>query len=712
MDEERGAYYINRISAILAIIAVVIAFVEGIFFYASYADPLYRVFMMTENVIGAFIFKASISLKDAFTFYTENPSTWLMIITYIYGLVIFIAPYCTVIWAYNVLDTVFHFATSILRNPFNREITDVLVFAYNDFVKELIKDADRKKYRFRVITLESLSAKDAYHLRRYGGMIYQYDICKIKDKNINYFLKKAKIDDTKCIIIAADSSERNLSVMQMLYDYYGDGEKGIGVEVYCRCEDESITKLISDDYDYRYNRIRNEREEQENKFLMFDLNLFNTAELQIRDVFKNTPLYSYYSSSESEISSENWDVRMLIAGFGNVGQQVLIQTVEQGVTGVKNRIEIDVIDSCIEEKAGVFVEKLSQHSVEVKERTRDNNDPLVPVLELTVKDGIDDGKLLIRFYSVNVYDVSFKNIIIKRKNECKTGPVYTYAIVAINDAQKGLFCSQLLWNEIDNPYVPIRFRVDDDKQLAKYFKADEKKYIAYPNMGIIPRIDEVINMDSLVEKSFNKEAEEFDRYYWNLVKETNEKDEPNKSIKNFKYYKKTSAKAIAQHYENTYRHLLEKRFEKDKSQAERLIECIFSIKAKEEDKGKDKDDGGFFFEPKRLGSKLITEEWADLEKCSEDLKVLYQMAAAEHRRWNYHMIINGFAPADGKSGLKKGKLSDPGRRIHKCLVKYDRLIQEEGLKDTAVYDLMPVLKYYSDYKRPKKKGESIDSVAF
>ena len=107
---------IEKILLILAIVSFVVAFAEGMIYYspAEYSNGLVRYLLIIQNTIRAFVFKTDIKIEDVADAIKASNSVVEIIVSYIYLVIIFIAPYCTLSFGYKFLKQVFVCTVAIL----------------------------------------------------------------------------------------------------------------------------------------------------------------------------------------------------------------------------------------------------------------------------------------------------------------------------------------------------------------------------------------------------------------------------------------------------------------------------------------------------------------------------------------------------------------------------------------------------------------------
>ena len=153
----------NKALFVLAVASFVVITAEGLLYYASFEDVFFRILMILQNTIKAFTFKANISLENARAFMLEDPTPFKTFLGYLYMICVFTAPYCTIATVYKLLERAFKFAFW-LRRP--EDAQHIVIFGYNDTVKQLLKSADGRAQRVHVVCEKEPPAEERYRLIR------------------------------------------------------------------------------------------------------------------------------------------------------------------------------------------------------------------------------------------------------------------------------------------------------------------------------------------------------------------------------------------------------------------------------------------------------------------------------------------------------------------------------------------------------------------
>lgn len=403
---------------VLAIVSFAVATLEGFFYYyAQYGQyPLFHFLMVLENDIKTFAFNPVIEI-GSMLFDPENASPFRLAVGYAYGLVVFIAPLCTLsallIWAKLLVRRFMIGRQSGKKTP-------VLIFGYNENVQALLKgehSAGSEQYQIHLITADPLDNDEELWLLRHGAVPHQSDLLSAPQALQQKFFEQLPMKKVRQVLFMEDSPIRNFSIYRMLIE----DKNGLDKEAhcYCLCEDEAIRCIIEDACDRRLTGSGTEETP--------DLTLFSLAEMKADSVFSALedgsdsamPLHTVNLGCSPD-RSDRLDVHLLIAGFGTVGQQVLLQAVNLGVLSSRNRLWIDAIDLDMDSKREQFTNRF--HS-SVYDSPRED--------ELLLTAPAADGELRIRFHQADVMGRGFARLLERLNNEmpltyaavCMGGPI-------------------------------------------------------------------------------------------------------------------------------------------------------------------------------------------------------------------------------------------------------------------------------------------------
>lgn len=657
---EKNKFKVRRFLIIIAILSLLISIAEGAIYYSSYENRFFKVLMILQNCINAFALKPSITIKDVKESFVQTDAMWVHAVGYAYCIAIFLAYYCTLAAIYKLLERALKFAL-VFRCNMGRE--HILIFGYNGDVKILLDNglngirAERKKYAVHIISPEEINAEECYKYLKKGYRFHQFDCFKSSNAELKYLLKYAYIDKASALILLDESSMRNFSLLQMFYGGDTDTAKtrknvrlSEHAKVFCRCEDEGARHMIADFYDHRIGEGR-----------MFDLELISLAEMQVRRMFEKYPIHNYYLSKQIDV--KHWDVDLLILGFGEVGQQVLEQTLNMGVVSSENAINVNVVDFNVKEKAEIFANHFSLDSFELDEG------------HFYLKEHVADGVLDICFHSMDVRYKQFRKFLEKKDR------LPTYVVIAIDDLDVAVHCVMELKQYLSDhgeSNVPIILRMEQDRRLADYISENNGRS-AFKDVFVMEDKQRFLSFDFILNEDVDSKAKAFNLKYslFRFAEDGGGKADfsttESEAWKRLKLFKRDSSRELA--YHEKVKALLYERYEADEpgklgKKLEEILGSSGTLLVYEDEvwhyKGSEKD----------FLKDLEADEFA------------YEFAKMEHRRWCYFMVSRGWRPdKSGKNQKSEESLVNP------CLVTEEELI--EHLPYMVKYDLMPLLAEYT-----------------
>lgn len=638
----------------LALISLLIATIEGLLFYTN-ETPFFRLLLILQNSINAFAFKPTISLKDALLLMDKNPDILHNAVGYAYGISLFTAPYCTIAIVYKFLERMMRFVFSFHSR---RNCRHISIFGYNDDIKDMIKnlpDSLRKEFCVHIVSDHEFSADERYELGIKGYRIHKINILKADESDLQYLLRKTETDKADDIILFDENSINNFSMLQMFSMKKGDGkfELKSGVKVTCRCELPSISELISDYY----------RLPDSEKF-GYDLEIISLSEIQVRKMFDKIPLYSVYKDSSERL--DNWDVKMLIVGFGSLGQQALVQAMDLGVFSSKNKICADIFDCDVQNIAEIFSNRFSADTFEQSGNT------------IRMKQSVSDGSFEVNFHKVNVRNNEF----IKAVRDLNREQKYTYVVIAIDDVDIGVSCAMRIgriFGDEGMTGVPIVLRMDSDRRLAKYIGENDN---TFADVSLLDSRSIVLSLENILNRDINRMAKEFNHFYSEIqILEQGEAPYETGAAtiderwNRIPIFKRDSSKALAAH-DSTKTVIFE-----------RLAQELGLGSADEKICALIGDEGTLM----RCSGNI----WRSLSDNAGFLKALdndefaKEAAAMEHRRWCFFMASQGW---------RYGKSRNDLRKLHTCLMPFKELSEDEKGSLTIKYDLMPLMARYIKQK--------------
>ena len=651
----------NKALFVLAVVSFAVITLEGILFYASYEDVFFRFLMILQNTIKAFTFKANISLENARSFMLEDPTPFKTALGYLYMIGVFTAPYCTIATVYKLLERAFKFAFWLRKSETAQHI---VIFGYNDTVRQLLKSADGREQRVHVVCEKEPPAEERYRLIRRKIRLHSFDLAKAEEAEIDKLLKELEISDAKYVLLFEDSSIRNFSILQALAG--GKGRLAEGAKVFCRCEDEGISRLIESYYDTADGGSKHRR---------FDFEIIDLPQLQVRSMYRDAPLHSYWLNADEETRKhpEDWRVHLLILGFGKVGQQALLQAMNLGVTHSENPIVIDVIDQEMEKNRALFLNHFSPGAIDPSAE-----DPDVCVLDTAWA----DGRLTLRFHKMDVRYGAFRRLL----SQLTKGPEggFTYVVSSIDQPDTGIHCISELWRFLRaadkkrGGDVPIMARMDSDLRLQRYLKNDAEGSMI-EGVRVIRPPEDILTLGNLFEAETDSSAKQCNAYYAKMTFDAEgaagpgTEKEVQDSWNALTLFRRNANRAAA--YHNAVLHdVLDCSLGEEKAA---VMQPLF-----------EGDDPLIRWEDGIWHFTKTDEEFIEQVTLPEQ-HFAREMLKTEHRRWCYYTASIGWEPP-AENGISAGK--DDRLRINPCIVPWDDLLMLQP--HTVKYDLMPLMAEY------------------
>lgn len=471
----------------LAIVSFVAATLEGFFYYAQYRQyPLFHLLLAVENSVKTFVFDPVIDIGSVLSG-MEGASPFRLAAGYAYGLAVFIAPLCTagalLIWAEST-------ARRIVSRGLARNKTPVLIFGYNENVRALLRGEHAKgsgQHQIHLITADPLDDDKELWLLRHGAIPHRADLLSAPKKK---FFKQLRGKKVRQILLMEDSPTRNFSIYRMLTG--GKDRFDKEVRCYCLCEDEAARRIIEEACDQRLTGAGTEN--------TAELTLFSLAEMKADSIFSalgddsgsSMPLHTVNLDRLPDRAGR-LDVHLLIAGFGAVGQQVLLQAVNLGVLSSRNRLWIDVVDLDMDKKRELFINRF--HPLAYDSSREDG-------LLLTAPTA--DGELRIRFHQADVMGRSFARLLEHLDKELPL----TYAAVCMGKADTGMHCIVEL-KKLDSSF-PIALRMENDLLAAGYLRENNG---TYKEVFPIAVNDRVLRIANICHEEREQQAKRFHEVY-------------------------------------------------------------------------------------------------------------------------------------------------------------------------------------------------------
>lgn len=647
MNNKKNRRNTTLLIFLLAVLSFLIATAEGIIYYQEY-DSFFKYLLVLQNSINAFGFKASVTIKDTVAFMEQNRSAFTQCVGYAYCIAVFTAPYCTISFVYKILEKLLRFIIFFRRNKNCRHI---VIFGYNSDVKAMLNNnrSNPKTTCIHIVTTELIDSEEIYRLNRAGYIVHYTDILKAAESELHTLLAKTRIERASNIILLENSSVRNFSLLQLFRLNDKDSAERIrlakGAKVSCRCEEEGIGRLIAEYY--------NSAAETD---AFYDLELIGLPELQIHKMYSDHPLHTVYK--DTEIPLKDWNVHLLVAGFGQLGQQAVLQAMNLGVVSDSNRIIIDIFDSDIKAKKAVFLNQLSRDTFDITDS------------RVTLRSDASDGLLEINFFEMDISHLSFYDTV---RSKLDKEP-YTYTVIALENIDLSVHCAIQLEELFDKRglKLPILMRMDTDRRLAAYISADKR---SLADVDLIDDRSIVITLDMIINREIDRIAKDYNHFYNNIKLITagetgsakNAVEDPETEWNRLRLFRRSSSKAAAYHDEVKNDIISKLAAENGVELGQKLEELIGT-------------DGTLMRYTGDAWQMNGTEKEV-LKKLRED-SFAYGLASLEHRRWCCYMASIGW-----RSGERCDKF-----RQNPCLVPQQKLMETQP--EMCKYDLMSLMARY------------------
>ena len=644
MKSNKSRTRTNRLIFLLAVLSFLIAALQGAIYYKNYA-PFFRILLILQNAINAFGFKATVTIKDTFAYMKDNPTSFNTSIGYAYCIAVFTAPYCTISFIYKFLERILRFIIFFRRN---KNCRHVVVFGYNDDVRAMLQKnvADPKKTCVHIVSSESIGQEEVYDLNKAGYIVHIADMLKAEGNDIHSLLSKTRIESATNIILFEKSSIRNFSLLQLFRLNEKDDAERIkladGAKVSCRCEEDGIGRLIAEYYNSAAGTDA-----------FYDLELIGVPEMQIHKMYSDYPLHTVYKGKD--VPLKDWNVHLLVAGFGQLGQEAVLQAMNLGVVHEQNHIIIDVFDTSIKSKKAAFLNQFSRDTFD----TVDNR--------VILKSEVADGILEINFFELNISHIHFYDTV---RSRSKPVP-YTYAVIALENIDVAVNCAiqlEELFAE-QNIKLPILMRMDTDRRLASYI-ANESGTLA--DVKLIDDRSIVLTLDMIISRTIDRIAKDYNHFYNNIAlitadeagAATNSEEDPEQEWNRLRLFRRSSSKAAAYHDEVKDDIIPKLAAENGVELSEKLEELL--------------GRNGKLMKYTGSAWQMNGTEEELLEAMKKD-SFAYEIASLEHRRWCCYMASIGW---------RCGERSDKFRR-NPCLVTQKALM--ENRPEMCKYDLMSIM---------------------
>lgn len=628
----------SKVLCILAAASFLIASIEGFLYYAEYADfGLFRLVLTLQNSFKAFLFDPNLSAEDVLGTLTGTVSTFELYIGLAYVAAAFIAPLCTATALFVAAESFFR---TRLRDWRIRRQEGILIFGYNENVKMLLKNQGEEHGNAPIIHLIAdveLPQKEELALMKQNIFFRQMDCVYASKESMRRLFSDIHVEKIQKIFLLEDADMKNVSLYLRLCELTGEKFSfAEGAVCCCRCAESYARELIADYFDIARPKL--------------GLYLFDLAELWVRKAFDRHPIWGNRfdgaPAPDPAMPPERFDARILIAGFGHVGEQVLRQAVNMSVAHSQSNILIDVVDQEASTKKARFFSSLQL------------DDAFVSDNELRIggdTNTLADGILTIRFHDMDAREDSFTRFL----RAAAAQRPFTYAAVCIKDLEVGIRAVSAIERSITagRPF-PIAVRIKGSEQLAEYLDKNDTTFgNVFAMGGATP--DDVLRLEDIYHGETEKAAREYHEIYRRLhFAPAGTEGKPGAPWDVLKLYQQQANRLLSYHTA-TKDYML--RSIDGREAGEVLKEHLTAA--------------GITVEGERF-----TYNFPESELLShiEGDPVLLELMRTEHRRWCYAMLLSGWRSCCTEK--------NEARRESPYICTWETL--DEGVRK---YDLLPAL---------------------
>ena len=478
----------NRANTFLwffSIFFFIVCLAEGILYYHNKIDNVFlSIALNIQNAIKAFMLDSEIKIDDAVELISNtglnNIKTY---ITYLYVITIVLAPFCTVAVLFMLIKRPIYFLQGFFKS---RKDKLIIIFGEGEN-KENFIDSIKSSCRIIVYEKQAMSEDRALKLLK-EGIAYFTDMGQ-EDNRIST-LKKVKLHKADYILMCDDNPLQNLDYLKIVTEFFDHiPQKSNELTCYIQCQEYGMKEVIQNYYDSPDKKH-------------FDLSIVDIKQKAVNKMFMEHKLFEYNKINNSK------NVHLAIVGFGDYGQNTLIQALNNGVFSSDSTICIDVYDKNIDSILGVFLKKFSSDildGLEEKVPVGDVCADFVIKIPFLANHSFDiDGEVILRFWRVDVSTIQFTKVLCN----CIRNDTFTYVVIAINE--KTLMAATLL--EIKKNLlsdIPIIVRATDNEQSFDFLSSVSD----YKNVHLIHKSKNIFSMEALCNEDIINMAKAFNKKY-------------------------------------------------------------------------------------------------------------------------------------------------------------------------------------------------------
>ncbi len=674
----------NKFLISVATACFVICFLQGMCYYVD--GNLYtRLLQSILNVVRAFLLEAEISMQEIVDM-LASVGGGAQVLGYLYISALLVAPLCTAAAVLVALRRIFY---GIFAGLHNLRAPRAVVFGDSPWGRSMLTAA-AKTHRTVCFVSDDLPGEVEFALLKAGVRIVPEDP-EQRDRQF----KKYSLAGAEYIALMAAQETDNLAALHRVAEYLknvdwsvekAENQNTVCLMLYESYEVAEIARSYCDDLNRQYPALRDH----------FELVPLNIAGQTVSEMLRTKPIYSYNIKDPAlarwdptaPAGRNPWNVHQVIAGFGLVGQQMLMQSINMSVMHADADITIDVFDKNVQMQLDRFMRQFAVGTYAKLKRDRKFGDTTAAAVLTLPQAGSMDGSLTLRFFDVNVAGASFEQAL----QDVSANDPITYAAVCFGDSALAISTALALDETLQRqncPNTPINIYMDRDDGLRQTLESANWAYakLCISCEEMTPEKLAALARDTYAI-GFNGHYNQFDMYskenrQWDghpVSDETAMEMWKKKPVVDHESSRKSSAhqsvKVMVAAY---YEWLHDECRDKPADHEPEPFESYLARYLKDNETPETRHRMPAFFRPhiEKLHPIMDDDEMA---AAITDDPLLHALTTLEHRRWNHAQLTMGFAYAAKK---------DKEARLHDCILSWADLCKKRP--DTCIYDLIPVL---------------------
>lgn len=451
-------YYFKRYQFLIYVLGLIFAIIGSIqVFWHQYDNPIKGFFTVLYSVVKLFLFQPLVAFTNP-----DNPI--------IYDMAVILAPISTVIGLFSVFDTLF----STLKLKFTHFRTKhLVVMGTNDLAIKFMHNA-KKDYRILCLAEHTTSQDVIDTLQRDSILVVPIDYDQGTDYENRKLYQSHKLNKS-IAVVSFEDEPMNYGYIKVLAQLHSEYEDVLPVFIHHL--DEQLKEVIQrpmDEYqnmDIRYFNVYN--------LMSFDLmqnQSFSLLENLNRDFSKTT------LESKEDLTKALGKVHLLLVGFGELGQNILSVTSNQGTINPYQNLEVTLVDKNLKSKFERYDSRISH-----LERVADFN-----FIDL---------------------DLNSRQVISKLK-EIHTQSPFTAVIFTLRDSLQSLLSLERMARVL--PHVPIAIYSESMIEIKPLAEAMINKF---PEITYFGEMNDLLTPQKILNEDNYAKAKEFNAYYNRVASE-------------------------------------------------------------------------------------------------------------------------------------------------------------------------------------------------